>query len=88
MANPAFAFLTTTRFDIGPPANPQQITVSYQGIIGDGVNQLDFASTFIYDNTLSQTMNLNAAKDQLIALVATQFPGLTRTNIKFNLQFN
>jgi hypothetical protein len=90
MANPAFAFLTVTRFDLsgGTPPNPQQIQISYQGVISDGTNQLDFASSFPYDNTLSQTVNLNSAKDALIAAVADLGYTLTRVNIKFNLQMN
>lgn len=88
-ANPAFAFMTVTRFDPGPPANPQQIEISYQGVIGDGVQQLDFAGSFIYDNTLSQSVNLSNAKDALIVQAASLgFPGLTKPNTQINIQFN
>lgn len=88
MANPAFAFMTVNRFD-SLAANPQQIQISYQGVIGDGVSQLDFAGTFVYDNTLSQSVNLSNAKDALIAEAATLgFPGLTKPNTKINIQFN
>lgn len=89
MANPAFAFLTVTRFDSEPLENPQQIAVSYQGVIGDGVSQLDFASSFTYDNTLNQQQNLSNAKDALLTWAqANGFPGLTKQNVKFNVQFN
>jgi hypothetical protein len=89
MANPAFAFLTVTRFDSTTGSNPQQIQISYQGVIGDGIQQLDFASSFMYDNTLSQSVNLSKAKDALIAAAAgLGFVGLTKPNVKMNIQFN
>jgi hypothetical protein len=84
----SFAFLQTVRFDIGPPERPEQCVVSLQDIVGDGVQQLDFTTTFIWDNTLSQSVNLSNAKDQIIALVAPLGFVLTKPNMKINLQLN
>jgi len=78
----ARAFVCVTRFDI-IAGNATQFTISYQCIVGDGVNPgVDFAGTFVYDATLTPAANLNAAKTKVVSDCASVgFAGMTNSNV-------
>jgi hypothetical protein len=83
------AFACRNRFDI-IPGNLTQFTVSYQCIIGDGINPgIDFAGTFTYDATQTPAANLTAAKNAIISTAASLgFAGLAAANILIDITMN
>jgi len=80
------AYATTTRFDI-IPGQLTQFQISYQCIVGDGVNPgVDFWGTLTYDATLTPAQNLTAAKTKIASdCAAVGFAGLVNTSILINI---
>lgn len=80
------AYATPTRFDI-IPGQLTQFSISYQCIVGDGVNPgVDFSGTLTFDATLTPAQNLAAAKSKIATdSAAVGFPGLTSANTLINI---